>query len=98
MVEFLSRMHELGTELQFVISLIVTTRHFATLFLLHDECIPRISGWWIGRGGQRYWPPRSPNFSRLCFYLLGVHEGSDSPADVDTPDALFLIGFAFCSS
>ena len=33
-----------------------------------------------------------------AFVFIGVHEGSAIPAVVDTPDALFLSGFAFCSS
>ena len=41
----------LELELQFVTSLNVTRRRFATLFLLYSECIPQTSGWWIGRGG-----------------------------------------------
>jgi hypothetical protein len=87
-----------SAELEFVISLNVTTRPFSTLFLLYSESMPQKSGWWIGRGGQHYWPLRSPDLSHLCFYLLGVYEGFAIPADVDTPDALFHIGFAFCSS
>jgi hypothetical protein len=72
------------TKLEFVTSLNVTTRRFATLFLLYSECVLQTYGWWIGRGGQHYGPPRSPDLSRLCCYLLGVHEGSAIPADVDT--------------
>jgi hypothetical protein len=29
---------------------------------------------WIGRGGLRYWTPRSPDLNPLDFFLWGVRE------------------------
>lgn len=36
------------------------------------------------------------SLATLCTFLLGVREVSAIPADVGTPDALFLGGLAFC--
>lgn len=43
---------------------------------------------WIGRGGIVAWPPRSPDFTPLDFYLWGTLKEKDSTTEKATRDTL----------
>lgn len=62
--------------------------HYATAVRSYlDELFP---GRWIGRGGPREWPPRSPDLNPLDFYLWGYlksivyRKGAQTPSELKT--------------